>query len=75
MKSEYVLMAVLIKRVALQAGDERASKCGYDLMHAINDGTSGDIRKAWERFLEEEIRGEVHIDTERHGAWVPSVAL
>lgn len=75
MEIEYVMMADLIQRVEKQAGNERASKCGYDLMHAINDGTTGDIRKVWERFLAEKSRGEGHTDTERHGVWVPAIPL
>ena len=57
--------AALVREIATQKGDERASKCGYDLFCGM---AAGDVEKrydAWIRFLEEK---DGHTDEERDGA-------
>lgn len=64
----------LVKRVALKAGDERASKCGFDLLNSIDDRKMLDKKlSAWERYLLEFETGVGQIDTERDGVWVPAI--
>ena len=65
--------AQFIKRVAQEKGDERASKCGYDLMMGF---ARGDVAKrvgAWERYLKE-TEAQGHVDSERDGVWAPAIA-
>ncbi len=64
--------ANLIKRLALEKGDERASKCGYDLFMGMNDGTAEQRFQAWEDYL---AATNGHADTERDGVWVPAICL
>lgn len=67
--------ADLIKKVAQEVNDERASKCGYDLMMGLQKGNHKDRAKAWERYLVEVKNNEGHCDEERDGVWVPAIPL
>lgn len=67
--------AEIVRRVAQEVGDERASKCGYDLLMGLSEGNAKDRAKAWERYLEEHKTGDGHTDTERDGVWVPAISL
>lgn len=62
----------LIARVAREKGDERSSKCGYDLMMGLVKGDSEDRYDAWIRYLGEK---DDHTDEERDGIWVPAIPL
>ena len=63
--------ANLIKEVAIAKGDERASKCGYDLMCGIDEGNVDERIKAWKKAL----HGEDNTQQERNGVWVPAIPL
>ena len=73
-RKKFKLYANLIKRVAVEKNDERASKCGYDILM----GLAGEGKKvkdrvnAWERFLKEKT---IHTEEERNGVWVPAISL
>ena len=74
MRTKYRVYATLIKNIAQKYGDERASKCGYDLMLGLEYGNIDDREVAWERYLAEE-KDSSHTDEERNGVWVPSIPL
>lgn len=66
----YTSCAELIKRVTKEKGDERASKCGYDLFMGLVKDNINDRHDAWIRFLGET---DDHTDEERDGIWVPAI--
>lgn len=68
----YPKYAELIKRVAREKGDERSSKCGYDLFMGIVKGDSKKRYDAWIDYLKEV---DSHTDEERDGVWVPAMSL
>lgn len=70
-------IAALIKRIAQECGYERAAIAAVDLLlqWRESDKLYMQTRNAWERYLREKKDGCGHIDTERHGAWVPAIPL
>ena len=72
--ANYIDCANLVRSIALEFGDERASKCGYDLLMGMSNGTYKKRKKAWEDYLKEGKDG-CHTETERDGVWVPAIAL
>lgn len=70
----YKECAQLIQKVALEFGDERAAKCGYDLFNGMANGTIKKRIKAWENYLREGKNGS-HTDEQRDGVWVPAVFI
>lgn len=64
--------ATLVREVATQKGDERASKCGYDLFCGLATGNAEKRYDAWIRFLKEK---DDHTDSNRDGVWVPAIPL
>ena len=74
-RKKFKLYANLIKKVAVEKNDERASKCGYDILMGLAGEDGGKVKdrvKAWERFLTEKT---MHNEEERNGVWVPAIPL
>lgn len=67
--------AELIKNVALELGDERASKCGYDLMMGLSLGTDEKRAKAWRDYIVERKNENESNEELRDGVWVPAIPL
>jgi len=67
--------AALIREVAQTVNDERASKCGYDLMLALKTDSVDDYMVAWRRYIKEHKSNEPHNDEQRNGVWVPAIPL
>lgn len=65
--------ADMVRRVAQEIGDERASKCGYDLLMGLVEGNARGRLKSWEIYLKEHERNDGHTETERNGVWVPAL--
>ena len=79
MENKFKKYADLIRRISEEKeDDERASKCGYDIMM----GLTSDIEtyndearaKAWEDWLEQD-PDEPCDDEERDGVWVPAIPM
>lgn len=73
--NEHARYADLIRRVAQTIGDERASKCGYDLFMGLHIGDVEDRFRVWEDYLVEHVKGNGHTETLRDGVWVPAIPL
>lgn len=67
--------AYLIRKVAQEVNDERASKCGYDLMMGLEKGNHKNRAEAWERYINELKDNDSHTDEERDGCWVPAIPV
>lgn len=65
--------ADLVRTIAQAINDERASKCGYDLLMGLESGNVEDRFTAWERYLDEHKNNQPHTDAERDGVWVPAI--
>ena len=74
MRTKYIEYANLIKDTAFKYGDERASKCGYDLMIGLHKGNDAQRAEAWARYFNEDKDGS-HTDEEREGCWCPAIPL
>lgn len=72
---KYKSYAALIKEVATTVSEERASKCGYDLMMGLSLGTDEKRAKAWRDYIVER-KNEKELNEElRDGVWVPAIPL
>lgn len=67
--------ADIVRRVSQEVNDERAAKCGYDLLKGLERGDAKKRAQAWKRYLQECKDGEGHTDTERDGVWVPAIPI
>lgn len=67
--------AKLIRKIAQEISDERAAKCGYDLMLGLAAGNSEDRAKAWETYLVDLKNNNSTCDEERDGVWVPAIPV
>lgn len=67
--------AELVAFIAAYTGEERASKCGYDLLRGIEKGNAEDRYQAWICYIKEIKNKEGHTDTERDGVWVPAIPV
>ena len=66
--------ADLVKAVALKCGEERGSKCGYDLLKGLAQGDVELRAQAWRDFLQDYPNGVgASAETERDGVWVPVI--
>jgi hypothetical protein len=65
--------ALLVKTVALRVSEERAAKCGYDLLMGFEKGDAEKRYQAWRRYLEEVRKNEPHTDAQRDDVWVPAL--
>jgi len=65
--------AQLTREVAEKKNDERAAKCGYDLLMGLARGDADERAKAWKDWLEDDSGSET--TCERDGVWVPAVPL
>ena len=75
-KKKLLKYAAVIRQVAHEHGDERSSKCGYDLMMGLVNGNAEDRFRAWKGWLENGGAGARTSTTEqRDGCWVPAVPL
>lgn len=81
LNNNYISYANLIKEVSIRLGDEKGSKCGYDLfMGLICEDPKKSINKrykAWKDLLIE-IEKDPNCgrrEEERDGVWVPSIPL
>ncbi len=73
---KYAECAEIVKRVAMIAGDERSSKCGYDLFMGLEKGDIDKRLKVWMIYIEDKKAGKTDfIDEERDGVWVPAIPL
>lgn len=66
--------ARLIREVTKSRGDERAAKCGYDLMCGLEEGNADDRARAWKYYLKQPADGP-QTDGLRNGVWVPAIFL
>ena len=74
--AKFAKYAFLVRRVARKVNDERASKCGYDIMMGLSKGDVEDRVEAWEDFLKDYPNGiGCSTQAERDGAWVPAIPL
>lgn len=67
--------ADLVAFVSTYVGDERGSKCGYDLLRGLEKGDAPDRYEAWIGYINEVKKKEGHTDTERDGVWVPAIPV
>ena len=58
---DYKKCAELVRDIALEFGDERASKCGYDLLNGMANGSFKKRFNAWVDYLKEGKNGS-HTD-------------
>ena len=65
--------AALIAAVAKEKGEERAAKCGYDLMQGLVKGDDQERAEAWSHCLKQPTG--CGIDAERDGVWVPAIPV
>ena len=72
MKKKLKLYANLVARVAREKGNERSSKCGYDLFMGLVEGNINKRFDAWKNYLLED---DSHNSEERNGIWVPAITL
>jgi hypothetical protein len=73
---KYAKCAELVKQVAMIAGNERSSKCGYDLFMGLEKGDIDKRLKVWTIYIEDKKAGKTDfIDVERDGVWVPAIPL
>jgi hypothetical protein len=68
-RQEAFIYADVVRRVAFCLGDERASKCGYDLLMGLVDGDAMKRAQAWERAMADK---KYTVTQERNGVWVPA---
>jgi hypothetical protein len=50
--------ADIVRRVSQEVNDERAAKCGYDLLKGLERGDAKKRAQAWKRYLQECKDGE-----------------
>ena len=73
--SKRIELADLIKRVALEVNDERASKCAYDCLLQWEQGHLSETMKVWEKFILDHKNNLPQTQTQRNGVWVPAIPL
>ena len=71
-KQEVQEFAALVRQISEEKGDERASKCGYDLLMGLAKGDATYRFRAWKEWLVSNFADET--TTERDGAWVPAIS-
>lgn len=64
-----------IQQIALQCGDERAAKAGYDLFGGLITRNALARLKAWQAYLVADKEGGALAEEERDGVWVPAISL
>jgi len=74
-KENNIVIATLIKKVAQELGDERASKCAYDCLLQENNGQLKETVAAWEGYIVDKKTNNGVTETERNGVWVPAIPL
>jgi len=66
--------AALIRDVARTASEERAAKCGFDLMCGLAAGDSDKRENSWKAYLVNYVKGQsITEEEERDGVWVPAI--
>ena len=75
MIKNYAGYAMLIREVAQKQDDERASKCGYDLLIGLASGDVDDRVRAWRAWLDAPDSPAGHVQEQRDGVWVPAIPM
>ena len=73
-KKEKILItetANLMANIATQRSEERAAKCGYDIMHGLLEGNYQERYDVWVDWF----KGDDETTEERNGVWVPAIPL
>ena len=75
MAKNYERYASLIREVSVKKNDERAAKCGYDLLMGLAKGDVDDRAVAWYDWLQDSDGPSGTTQEQRDGAWVPAIPV
>jgi hypothetical protein len=71
-------LGLFVQKVTLTLGPKIGATCAVDCLLQWADGGPLLLMKtikAWQRHLDEVVEGRPHVDTERHGSWVPAIPM